>query len=74
VAWAVPAVRDGTVQATWSGVRAKAAGGRPVLRALAPGLTAAVGFAGRGFLVAAHAAEVWAGSLGGGDVPDALEV
>lgn len=74
VAWAVPAVRDGTVQASWSGVRAKAAGGRPVLKTLAPRLTAAVGFAGRGFLVAAHAAEVWAGRLGASDAPDALEV
>ncbi len=73
VAWAVPALRDAAVVSVWTGVRAKTTAGRPVVQPLAPGLTAAVGFAGRGFLVAAAAAEAWAAQLSAGRL-DRLEL
>jgi glycine/D-amino acid oxidase-like deaminating enzyme len=59
----IPPLRQAQRQAVWSGVRAKAASGKPVIWPLAPGVDYVGAMAGRGFLVAALFAKTVADRL-----------
>jgi glycine/D-amino acid oxidase-like deaminating enzyme len=66
--WALPDLAAEPVD-VWTGVRARAEGGTPIIREVAPGTWWVGAFAGRGFLRAASVAEelvrLWAEACGG---------
>lgn len=64
VAWALPHLAaSGRADKVWWGVRARLPGGRPVVAWRAPGVLWLGGFAGRGFLAAAAAADAAVAAL-----------
>jgi glycine/D-amino acid oxidase-like deaminating enzyme len=66
VAWAWPEAEGARVMRVWWGVRAHAAGNRPRLMEVAPGIWWCGALAGRGFLAAAAVAETAVEELVGG--------
>ncbi len=68
IAWALPDLAGSDADdRVWSGVRAHPPERRPVVRTLAPRAIWVGGFAGRGFLAAAHVAEAVVASVLGDD-------
>jgi glycine/D-amino acid oxidase-like deaminating enzyme len=66
IAWTLPDLAgSGAEDHVWSGVRAHPPGRRPVVRSLGTGALWVGGFAGRGFLTAAHVAEAVVASVSG---------
>jgi len=63
ISWFIPPLRHAQRYAVWSGVRARAEGGLPVIHTVRPGVIYVGAMAGRGFLAAAEVASAVADAL-----------
>lgn len=70
ISWFIPPLRHAQRYAVWSGVRARAEGGLPVIHTVRPGVIYVGAMAGRGFLAAAKVASTVADALA--DLPSII--